>query len=68
MNSDDSPMKTVAAKIDALIKANLALHVARSFPGAGSNRGQFMARPEADVARCEAELTATLNAIFYPAT
>ena len=70
MNTEDSPMKTVTAKIDALIKANLALHVARSFPGAGagSNRAQFMARPEADVARCQAELAATLDAIFYPAT
>ena len=61
-------MKTVTSKIDALIKANLALHVARNFTGAGSNRAQFMARPEADVARCEADLTATLNAIFYPAS
>jgi hypothetical protein len=68
MNPENSPMKTVTAKIDALMKANLALHVARNFPGAGSNRAQFMARPEADVARCQAELTATLDAIFYPAT
>jgi hypothetical protein len=68
MNTEDSPMKTLTTKIDALMKANLALHVARSFPGAaGSNRGQFMARPEADVARCQAELTATLNTIFCPA-
>jgi hypothetical protein len=61
-------MKVLTAKLDALIKANLALHVARTFPGAGRDRPQFIARPEADVARCQAELTATLEAIFYPAS
>jgi hypothetical protein len=66
MNTEDSPMKALTAKIDALIKANLTLHVARSSPAVGVHRAQFAARPEADVARCQAELTATLNAIFYP--
>lgn len=59
-------MKSITAKIDALIKAHLALHVARSFPTVGPNRAQFAARPEADVLRCQTELTATLDAIFYP--
>ena len=59
-------MKTIAAQIDALIKANLVLHVARTSPSVGSHRAQFTARPEADVLRCQAELTATLDAIFYP--
>ena len=59
-------MKAITMKIDALIKAHLALHVARSFPGAGPNRPQFIARPEADVQRCQTELAATLEAIFYP--
>ena len=68
MNTDDSPMKAITTKIDALIKANLALHVARSFPTTGPNRAQFAARPEADVQRCQAELAATLDAIFYPAS
>ena len=59
-------MQAIAAKIDALIKANLALHVARTSPAVGAHRAQFAVRPEADVSRCQAELTATLNAIFYP--
>jgi len=66
MNTEESPMKAIAAKIDALIKANLALHVARTSPAVGSHRAQFAVRPEADVARCQSELTATLDAIFYP--
>ena len=68
MNTEDSPMKAITTNIDALIKAHLALHVARSFPGGGPNRPQFAARPEAEVQRCQAELTATLNAIFYPSS
>ena len=60
-------MESISTKIDALIKAHLALHVARSFPTTGPNRTQFIARPEADVQRCHAELTATLQAVFYPA-
>jgi hypothetical protein len=60
-------MQTITAKIDALIKAHLALHVARSFPGGGPGRPKFVAQPEAEVQRCQADLTATLNAIFYPA-
>lgn len=65
---EDSPMKAITAGVDALIKAHLALHVARSFPGGGPGRPQFAARQEAEVQRCQAELTATLNAIFYPAS
>jgi len=67
MNTEESPMKTVTARIDALIKAHLALHVARSFPSGVMSRTQFTARPEADLARCQADLAATLDAIFYPA-
>ena len=60
-------MKAITAKIDALIKAHVALQVVRSFPSGVMTRGQFMVRPEAEVARCQADLTATLDAIFYPA-
>jgi hypothetical protein len=63
---EDSPMTSITARIDSLIKAHLALHVARSFAGSGPGRPQFAARQEAEVQRCQAELTATLNAIFYP--
>jgi hypothetical protein len=63
---DNSPMKEIAAKIDALIKSNMALHVVRTSPAVGPHRAQFAARQEADVARCQAELTGTLDAIFYP--
>ena len=59
-------MQSITAKIEALIKAHLALHVARSFPGGGPNRPRFVAQPEAEVQKCQAELTATLNSIFYP--
>jgi hypothetical protein len=58
-------MKAIATTIDALIKANLALHVARTSAAIGPHRAQFVARPEAEVLRCQAELTATLEAIFY---
>jgi hypothetical protein len=59
-------MKEIAAKVDALIKSNIALHVARSSPAVGPHRAQFAARQEAEVMRCQAELTTTLDAIFYP--
>lgn len=61
-------MKAITTKIDALMKAHLALHVARSFPSGVMTRAQFMARPEAELARAQADLTATLDSIFYPAT
>jgi hypothetical protein len=44
-------MKVISTKIDALIKANLALHVARTSPAIGAQRAHFAARPEADVLR-----------------
>ena len=59
-------MKAISTKIDALIKANLALHVARTSPAIGSQRLQFAAKPEADVLRCQQELQKTLETIFYP--
>jgi len=59
-------MKAITAKIDALIKAHLVLHVARTSSSVGVHRAQFAVRPEAEVLRCQAELTAALDAIFYP--
>jgi hypothetical protein len=58
-------MKTIAAKIDALIKANLALHVARTAP-VSPHRAQITAHHQSEVVRFQTELTATLNGIFYP--
>ena len=59
-------MNDITAKISELIKANLALHVARTAPGVAKFRAEFTARQEAEVVRCQAELTATLESIFYP--
>lgn len=59
-------MKSIAAKIDALIKANLALHVVRYSPAVSPHRAQIAAHHEAEVVRFQAELTRTLNEIFYP--
>ena len=58
-------MKAISAKIDALIKANLALHVARTTRGIVPYRAELTARHEANVAQCQAELTATLETTFY---
>jgi hypothetical protein len=63
---ENSPMKEIAAKVDALIKSNIALHVVRTSPAVGKHRVEFSTQQEAAVARCQAELTATLDAIFYP--
>ncbi len=65
MNTQDTPMKAITSKIDALIKANLALHVARTSRGVIPYRAEVTARHEAEVSRCQAELTATLEATFY---
>ena len=59
-------MKSIAEKVDALIKANIALHVARSSPTASPHRAQIAAHHQSEVSRFQAELTATLNTIFYP--
>jgi len=67
VNTQVSPMEAVTTRIDALIKASLALHVARSSPTPSPYRAQITAHHEAEVLRCQAELTATLDAIFYPA-
>ena len=66
VNLEEPPMKAISTKIDALIKAHLALHVARTSPAIGSHRSQFAVKPEADVLRCQQELQATLETIFYP--
>ena len=66
VNLEESPMKAISTKIDALIKANLALHVARTSPAIGSHRAQFAVKPEAEVLRCQQELQATLETILYP--
>ncbi len=58
-------MRTIAAKIDALIKANLALHVARTSRGVIPYRAEVTARHEAEVSKCQAELTSTLEDTFY---
>lgn len=60
-------MKAIVDKIDELIKANLALHVARTSPmaaAAGAHRNEFIARQEAAVARQKEELTKALQIIF----
>jgi hypothetical protein len=66
VNTENSPMKDIADKVNALIKSNIALHVVRTSAAVGQHRAEFASRQEADVARCQAELTATLHAIFYP--
>jgi hypothetical protein len=66
VNTQESPMKAIAEKIDALIKANLALHVARSSPAVSPHRAQIAAHHHSEVLRFQADLTATLNTIFYP--
>ena len=59
-------MKAIAEKVDALIKANIALHVTRSSPTPSPHRAQIAAHHQSEVTRFQTELTATLNAIFYP--
>ena len=60
-------MKDIATRVNALIKSNIALHVVRTSPAVGPHRAQFNTQQEAEVLRCQQELTATLEAIFYPA-
>ena len=60
-------METIAEKMDALIKANLALHVARSTPmppTVGAHRNTFVAQQEDEVRRRKEELTQELLRIF----
>jgi len=66
VNTQATPTDAISAKINALINANLALHVARTAPSTVPHRLEFVSRQEAEVARCQADLTRTLDAVFYP--
>jgi hypothetical protein len=60
-------METIAEKMDALIKANLALHVARSSPmppTVSAHRSMFVTKQEEEVRRRKDELTQELMRIF----